>query len=96
MRIIDLRTLVTWDREIIAESVGKTGKVLVVHEDVLTCGFGAEVAAWISDELFAYLDGPVRRVAAKDTHVGYEPKLISATLPQVADVTGAARSLLAY
>ncbi len=96
VEIIDLRTLVPWDREIVASSVRKTGKVLVVHEDVLTCGFGAEVAAWISDELFAYLDGPVRRVAAKDTHVAYEPTLASATLPQVADVTAAAGALLDY
>ena len=96
VEIVDLRTLVPWDREMVAESVRKTGKVLVVHEDVLTCGFGAEVAAWISDELFDALDGPVRRVGAKDTHVAYEPSLTAATLPQVADIAVAARGLLEY
>ena len=54
------------------------------------------VAAWASDELFAYLDAPVRRVAAKDTHVGYEPTLESSTLPQVEDIAAAARALLAF
>ncbi|MDP8992679.1 MAG: thiamine pyrophosphate-dependent enzyme [Actinomycetota bacterium] len=96
VEIVDLRTLVPWDREMVAESVRRTGKALVVHEDVLTCGFGAEVAAWVCDELFEHLDGPVRRVAAKDTHVGYEPTLTAATLPQVADIAVAARDLLAY
>ncbi len=96
IEIVDLRTLVPWDKEIVAESVGKTGKALVVHEDALTCGFGAEVAAWISDELFAHLDGPVRRVGAKDTHVGYEPTLTAATLPQVDDIARAAANLLEY
>ena len=96
VEIIDLRTLVPWDRAMVAESVSRTGKALVVHEDVLTCGFGAEVAAWIADELFADLDGPVRRVAAKDTHVAYEPGLTAATLPQVDDIARAARELAAY
>jgi 2-oxoisovalerate dehydrogenase E1 component len=96
VEIIDLRTIVPWDRDIVAASVRKTGKVLVLHEDVLTCGFGAEVAAWISDELFSHLDAPVRRVAAKDTHVGYEPTLTAATLPQVSDVVEAASRLLVY
>ena len=96
LEIVDLRTLVPWDKEIVAGSVRKTGKVLVVHEDVVTCGFGAEVAAWISDELFRDLDGPVRRVGAKDTHVGYEPTLTAATLPQVEDIAATARQLLEY
>jgi 2-oxoisovalerate dehydrogenase E1 component len=67
-----------------------------VHEDVITCGFGAEVAAWIASELFAELDAPVRRVAARDNHVGYEPTLEHATLPQVADIERAGRGLLIY
>ena len=96
VEIIDLRTIVPWDRELVAESVRRTGKALVVHEDVITCGFGAEVAAWVSDELFSDLDGPVRRVAARDTHVGYEPSLEAATLPQVDDIVAAVRDLARY
>ncbi len=96
IEVIDLRTLVPWDQEMVAESVGRTGKALVVHEDVVTCGFGAEVASWIGEELFGDLDGPVRRVGAADTHVGYEPTLEAATLPQTEDIARAARDLLAY
>jgi 2-oxoisovalerate dehydrogenase E1 component len=96
VEIIDLRTIVPWDQELVAESVRRTSKVLVVHEDVVTCGFGAEVAAWIGSELFAHLDAPVRRVAALDTHVGYEPTLEAATLPQVDDIAVAARELLDF
>lgn len=96
VEVLDLRTIAPWDQEAVANSVRRTGKVLIVHEDVITCGFGAEVAAWIADELFADLDAPVRRVAAKDTHVAYEPTLEAATLPQVYDIFIAARDLLAY
>ena len=96
VEIVDLRTLSPWDREIVAESVRHTGRALVVHEDVLTCGFGAEVAAWVADELFAHLDAPVRRVAALDTHVAYEPTLEHAILPQVDDIAAAARELLKF
>ena len=96
VEVLDLRTIVPWDQELVAESVRRTGRVMVVHEDVLTCGFGAEVAAWIGEELFSELDGPVRRVAAKDAYVAYEPELEAATLPQVDDVVAAARSLLSF
>ncbi|HEX2040894.1 MAG TPA: dehydrogenase E1 component subunit alpha/beta [Acidimicrobiales bacterium] len=94
--VIDLRSLVPWDEELVAESVARTGRALVVHEDTLTCGFGAEVAAWIGEHCFADLDAPVRRVGALDTHVPYEPTLERAVLPQVDDIAAAARDLLAF
>ncbi len=96
VEVLDLRTLVPWDHEIVASSLERTGKLLVVHEDVLTCGFGAEVAAWAADECFSYLDGPVRRLGAKDTHVGYEPSLENAVLPQVDDIVTAAVALARF
>ncbi len=94
--IVDLRTIMPWDHDTVAESVRRTGKLLVVHEDIVTGGFGAEVAAWAASELFSDLDGPVRRVGAKDTHVAYEPTLEAATLPQVDDIAVAARRLIDY
>jgi 2-oxoisovalerate dehydrogenase E1 component len=96
VEVLDLRSLVPWDRDLVADSVRRTGRLLVVHEDVLTCGFGAEVAAWVADELFTDLRTPIRRVTALDTHVAYEPTLEAAILPQVDDITAAAASLLAY
>jgi 2-oxoisovalerate dehydrogenase E1 component len=96
VEVIDLRTIAPWDRDIVAESVARTGRVLIVHEDTLTCGFGAEIAAFVADECFEHLDAPVWRLAATDTHVAYEPTLEDATLPQVADIARDLHALLAY
>jgi 2-oxoisovalerate dehydrogenase E1 component len=94
--VVDLRSLIPWDKQLVAERVSHTSRVLVVHEDIVTCGFGAEVAAWIADNCFSDLDAPVGRVGAKDTHVAYEPTLEKAILPQVEDILAGARRVLAY
>jgi 2-oxoisovalerate dehydrogenase E1 component len=94
--VVDLRTIVPYDWETIARSVSQTSRVIIAHEDQLTCGFGAELAARIADELFEHLDAPVRRVAALDTPVAYCPDLEEAILPQSADVLKAIRDLAAY
>jgi len=94
--VIDLRTLQPFDMERIAESVKKTGKVVVVHEDSLSWGIGSEIAARVADELFPWLDGPVRRVASKDTWVAYAPQLEEAILPQTPDVLKAIVELAAF
>jgi 2-oxoisovalerate dehydrogenase E1 component len=86
VEVIDLRTLVPFDWEAIAASVKKTNRVLVVHEDMLSFGYGAEIAARVADELFMDLDAPVRRVAAKDTFVAYQPILEDVILPQADDI----------
>ena len=94
--ILDLRSLAPYDWNAIAESVKKTGKALVVHEDSQSFGYGAEIAARIGDELFEHLDAPVRRVGALDTFVGYNPALEDEILPQVRDVLAAMRELARY
>jgi 2-oxoisovalerate dehydrogenase E1 component len=95
VEVIDLRTITPWDQELVAESVERTSRLLVVHEDMLTAGFGAEVAAWAAEHCFWALDAPVSRVAALDTFVAYEPSLEAAILPQVTDIVDAARALMA-
>jgi 2-oxoisovalerate dehydrogenase E1 component beta subunit len=92
----DLRTLLPLDREAILATARKTGKVLIVHEDRLTGGIGGEVAAIISEFAFEYLDGPVRRLAALDTHTAFSPPLEEAILPGTNKIVDAIRSLAAY
>jgi 2-oxoisovalerate dehydrogenase E1 component len=96
VEIIDLRSLVPYDWEAIAESVKRTNRVIVAHEDSLSFGYGAEIAARIAAELFEYLDAPVKRVCALDTFVAYAPQLEDAILPQPADVAKAIAELKAY
>src|SRR5207237_110575 len=96
VEVIDLRTLAPYDWETIARTVRKTNKVIVAHEDTRTHGFGAEIAARISEELFEHLDAPVRRVAALDTFVAYAPQVEDAILPQAEDVYRAITDLYAY
>jgi 2-oxoisovalerate dehydrogenase E1 component len=94
--VFDLRTIIPYDWHGIAELVKSTNRVIIAHEDQLTCGFGAEIGARISDELFDYLDAPVRRVAAMDCPVAYCPDLEEAILPQSADVLAAIKEIAAY
>jgi len=96
VELIDLRTLNPLDMETIQESVRKTGKVLIVHEDTLTGGPGGEIAARIASELFEYLDGPIARVGAKDCHIPYSWVLEDKILPQTADIIPALTNLLEY
>jgi 2-oxoisovalerate dehydrogenase E1 component len=94
--LIDLRTLSPYDWEAIATSVRKTNRVLVAHEDMLSWGYGAEIAARIGEELFDSLDAPVRRIGALDSFVGYQPVLEDAILPQPEKIFQAIRSLADY
>lgn len=96
VEIVDLRTLAPYDWEAIATSVKKTNRLIVAHEDSRTHGFGAEIAARVSEELFQQLDAPVRRVAALDTFVAYAPRVEDAILPQVDDVARAITELYNY
>jgi pyruvate/2-oxoglutarate/acetoin dehydrogenase E1 component len=94
--VIDLRTLNPLDMDTILASVRKTGKVLIAHEDVLTGGFGGEIASRIANEAFERLDAPIMRVAAKDCHVPYGPLLENAMLPQESDIASALERLIKY
>ncbi|MBL8184127.1 MAG: dehydrogenase E1 component subunit alpha/beta [Blastocatellia bacterium] len=94
--LIDLRTLVPYDWDAIVDSVKKTSRVIVAHEDPISYGYGAEIAARISDELFEYLDAPVRRVGATDTFVAYAPQVEDFILPQSEDVETAVQELMKY
>ncbi len=96
VEVIDLRCLNPFDWDTIATSVAKTNRVIVAHEDSLSWGYGAEIAARLADQLFDKLDAPVRRVAALDTFVAYQPILEDAILPQVGDLFRAMKELAEY
>ena len=94
--VIDLRTLNPLDLELIEFSITKTSKVLIVHEDNITNGPGAEIAALISDKFFEFLDGPIRRVAAKDSPIPFNWLIEEKILPQVEEVANVIKELLEY
>jgi 2-oxoisovalerate dehydrogenase E1 component len=96
VEILDLRTLAPYDWAAIRASVQKTSRAIVAHEDCVSWGYGAEIAARIGDELFTFLDAPVRRVGALDTWVGYHPQLEAAILPQTETLAAEMQRLLAY
>jgi 2-oxoisovalerate dehydrogenase E1 component len=96
VEIIDLRSLSPYDWEAIAATVRKTHRVIVAYEDMMSWGYGAEIAARVAEELFEELDAPVKRVAATDTFCGYHPKLEDAILPQTDDITAAVMKILEY
>ena len=96
IEILDLRSLAPYDWQTIETSVKKTSRVIIAHEDTLSWGYGAEIAARIADELFQHLDAPVRRVGALDTWVGYHPQLESAILPQTENLAIEMEKLLGY
>ena len=95
VELIDLRTVAPWDRACVLDSVRKTGRCLVVHEDTLTAGFGAEVAAVVAKEAFWWLDAPVDRLAVEDVPMPYHPVLLDAVLPTADAIAARAEALLA-
>jgi 2-oxoisovalerate dehydrogenase E1 component beta subunit len=96
VEILDLRTILPWDKQAVLESVRKTSKVLILHEDTHTGGFGAEIGATIAEEAFEDLDAPIRRITAPDTPVPFSPTLEKAFIPQVEDVVAGLRDLAEY
>jgi 2-oxoisovalerate dehydrogenase E1 component beta subunit len=96
VEIIDLRSIMPWDKQAVLESVRKTSKVLVLHEDTQSGGFGAEIAATIAEEAFEDLDAPLKRIAAPDTPVPFSPPLEKAFIPQVEDVVKGLKELSEY
>jgi 2-oxoisovalerate dehydrogenase E1 component len=96
VEVIDLRSLSPWDADLVYTSVKKTGRAIVLYEDSISWGYGAEIAARIADDCFAWLDAPVKRVAATDTYVGYAPQLEDAILPQVEDIKRAVEEILKF
>ncbi|MBV9613269.1 MAG: dehydrogenase, partial [Acidobacteriaceae bacterium] len=96
IEIIDLRTIVPWDRAIVVESAKKTRRCLIVHEDTLTAGFGAEVAAAVAHDAFSNLEVPVERLAVPDTPLPYNVGLMNAILPSVEGIAQKIGELLAH
>ena len=96
VEVIDLRTILPWDVECVLQSVRKTGKAIVVHEAIMTGGFGGEIASRIASDAFEHLDGPVKRIGAKDSFVPYAPVLETFVLPSQDEVTAAIRELGKY
>jgi 2-oxoisovalerate dehydrogenase E1 component beta subunit len=96
VEIVDLRSIVPWDKQAVLASAEKTSKVLVLHEDTRTAGFGAEIAATIAEEAFESLDAPIKRIAAPDSPVPFSPPLEKAFIPQVDDVAAGIRELAEY
>ena len=96
VEVIDLRSIRPWDQELVAESVKKTGRLLIAHEDHITNGFGAEIAAWVSQNVFEWLDAPIHRVAAKDIPVGFSRILEREICLYEADVHESLAALLKY
>ena len=96
LEVVDLRTLVPLDKERVLDSVKKTSKVILLHEDVRTGGIAGELAAIIAEEAFEYLDGPIMRITAPDTPVPYSPPLEEFFLPKTSDIIRVARQLAAY
>ncbi len=96
VEVIDIRTLIPLDVETIFYSVKKTNKVIVVHEDTLTAGFGAEISARVAEECFEYLDAPIKRIAAKDCHIPYAPLLENEILPSRQEIYNKIKELLNY
>jgi len=95
VELIDLRTIAPWDREAVLASVRKTHRCLIVHEDNLTAGFGAEIAGTLASDAFWFLDAPVERLAPRDIPMPYHPQLLDAVLPDAGAIEAAMRRLLA-
>src|SRR5689334_21783475 len=96
IEILDLRTILPWDKEAVLESVRKTSKLLVLHEDTRSGGFGGEIAATVAEEAFEDLDAPIKRITAPDTPVPFSPPLEKAFIPQVDDVVRGLKELAEY
>jgi 2-oxoisovalerate dehydrogenase E1 component len=95
VELIDLRTIAPWDRECILASVRKTGRCLIAHEDNITAGFGAEIAATLAKDAFWHLDAPIDRIAVEDVPMPYHPVLLDAVLPTVERIAARVEELLA-